>query len=687
MAPTNLTGSEGLVKGPDRRVMRGSKWVIEKGRPRKAHAGASPWAWWALLLATGLAMAACSSPAGPGQEGVYSAQNATGGSGLASTLAAQTSAAAQAPYRQLEANDEAAWTAASASGDLRQGALILKTSASFDPAGLASLGATQTGSIAVADGTWRHVSVTSGSERSVLAALRAAAGVISVTPENVLRIPAGERGQAISRSPTAPSLFSSRALGSSLLDDPYVASAEYNLAITHALEAYAAYPPGGGSTTVYAAVIDSGINLPHEDFNATLASGSGSAGATQSIVARGMSAFIRNGATSYTYVGDGNALVPMTAGTNWDDDGHGSHVAGIIGAVGDNGKGVAGVMWKGLKLISYKVLTDNESDTLGASGGDWAVYGALKDLADWWSNSGAYAGTTQHADTSQITLPVNMSLGSTYASPFEMEMIAYALRKHVLVCASMGNDGRTTAEYPAAYTGVLAVGATTGADEGAIFSTTGDWMSVSAPGFDIISTFNGSNNDYEWDSGTSMAAPFVTGLAAYLLSYAPALTPDQVKSVIEMSADKVGDTASYGAGSYGSASYSYSSLFGYGRVNVKSALDLVTGHAKNSSGAIIAIPAPGSVYSTGTLTITLSSASGTSPTADQEIYLYDASGAFVESGFTSDTQYVALPQGQAQFSLLKSGAYTAKTNCNGTVYLATATVGTTGDAFAAISLP
>ncbi|HUX40505.1 MAG TPA: dentilisin complex serine proteinase subunit PrtP [Rectinemataceae bacterium] len=599
--------------------------------------------------------------AGPVSIALFSAcQGTIGSASLAtqgSTPAASTLQESQAIYRRLDTNDSAAWASAVQAKAVRQGAVIAKTSSAFDTSLFTGLGATQTGSIAVADGIWRHLAVAAGSEQSLIAALRATPGVLSVEPENILHIPAGEGITSATRMGSA-----TRALGSAILNDPYVSSAEYSLTITHAIDAYSSYPLGGATPkTAYAAVIDTGINLAHQDFNTS----------SGSIVVRAMSAFSQDsGGITYTYVGDGAPFIDVqaTGGTtaNWDDDGHGSHVAGIVGAVGNNGLGTAGVMWSGLNLISYKVITDNETVSTGGtagSGGDWAVYGSLKDLADWWSTP------TNHPNApNQVTLPVNMSLGSSYASPFEIEMIAYALSKKVLVCASMGNDGRSTAEYPAAYSGVIAVGATDGTDALAEFSTTGNWMSVCSPGFDIISTFNGSPSDYEWDSGTSMAAPFVTGLAAYILAYNPNLQPDQVKTIIENTADKIGGETGYSAD------------FGYGRVNVKSAMDLASSIAAGTSTLT-------STYSTGTLTIAVSLAN--SPLTDQKVYLYDSTGAFVEFGYTSDSSYISnnSESGTVKFMLLKPGTYTAAVNYAGNLYTTTAPMAPTGDASATITIP
>ena len=554
----------------------------------------------------------------------------------ATTESATASGSTQASYKRLDIADDSAWNAAVEAGKVRQGSILVKTRTSLDPELVSELGATEAGSFQARGYTWSRLALAEGSERSAIASLREAAGVLIAEPENILAIPEGERGSSISKNVETES----KALGdASVLDDPYVSSAEYSLTIADAIDAYraGAYPLDG-SEIAYAAVLDTGINLEHEDFL-------DSEGA--SIVVLAKSAFTKNGSASYTYIGDTKPFVEVGSGENWDDDGHGSHVAGIMGAVGNNGVGTAGVMWKGLKLISYKVLTDYESVALGASSGsgsDWAVYGALKELADWWAVS------TNHEDTAQVTLPVNLSLGSSYASSFEIEMIAYALERKVLVFAAMGNDGRTTVEYPAAYSGVVAVGATDGMDERAEFSTTGTWMSVCAPGFDIISTFNGSSSDYEWESGSSMATPFVTGLAAYLLAYAPNLEPDQVKTVLEESADLVGEATGY------------TKEFGYGRVNVKKALELATGSS---------LPASGSVYSGALFTIRVTLTNATTATTSaldgQKVYLYTSSGDFVEVGISDS-------EGEVSFTLLARGTYTAKAGYGGTTKSASFTV-------------
>jgi len=288
---------------------------------------------------------------------------------------------------------------------------------------------------------------------------------------------------------------------SSVLNDPETWGRFGHFEITHAIDAYKSL--GFGPSTVYAVGIDTGIDQTHEDFQSPEG---------QPIIAYAKSAFDQNG----FYVGDKNSFITIPQGENWDDNGHGTHTAGTIAAIGNNNKGVAGVAWQKVKLISYKCF----SNWSQYSGYDWPVYGSLKDLVDW-----------KIANNITQTIPVNMSLGGSYASAFELEMINYAFKNGIVIIASMGNEGTKRAQYPASYAGVIAVGAVRANGEKVGFSTLGDHISVSAPGYNIYSTYK--EGKYCDMSGTSMSAPFVTGLVAYMLSYNPTLTADQIKTILE----------------------------------------------------------------------------------------------------------------------------------------------------------
>ncbi|HPE37703.1 MAG TPA: dentilisin complex serine proteinase subunit PrtP, partial [Spirochaetales bacterium] len=370
-----------------------------------------------------------------------------------------------------------------------------------------------------------------------------------------------------------------------------------------------------------------------------------------SIVEYAKSAWSFDG-TAFTYNGDGQPFTVIPTGENWDDEAHGTHVSGTIAARGNNGVGVAGVAWKNVKLISYKVFCDNEVGT-----SDWAIYGSLGDLAAWAEDQRTNHGMTQ------ATIPVNMSLGGSYAGSFELEMVNYALEQGVLPVVATGNDGMRTGQYPAAYQGILAVGATNGKDEKVHFSNSGHWISVSAPGFDIISTGNGSSlwnssgdgygtggkdyrqTEYQWMSGTSMATPFVTGTIGYILSFNPTLTPYQVKRVLELTADDKGVAG-------------FDEDYGYGRVNVLRAATMV----RTGTG----LPADNSHYLNTKIVASVENISSNydsglgagleKAVAGATVNVVDSLGRFVAMGMTNGTD------GSVEFRGLTAGTYTLKVN-------------------------
>lgn len=190
-----------------------------------------------------------------------------------------------------------------------------------------------------------------------------------------------------------------------------------------------------------------------------------------------------------------------------DDNGHGTHVAGIIGAK-NNGYGVVGVANEA-SLYAVKVLGSDGSGYLSdvIAGIDWCI--------------------TNNMDI------INLSLGSSTSSIALQQEVDKAYSQGVLVVAAAGNDGTSsgstdTVEYPAKYSSVIAVAATDSSNQRASFSSTGSTVEVAAPGVNIRSTY--LNNQYVTMSGTSMATPFVVGDLALLKQANPGLSPSQLRT-------------------------------------------------------------------------------------------------------------------------------------------------------------
>jgi thermitase len=201
-----------------------------------------------------------------------------------------------------------------------------------------------------------------------------------------------------------------------------------------------------------------------------------------------------------------------------DDEGHGTHVAGIAGAVRNNSLFGAGTAPK-VKLYAFKVL-----DSSG-SGSDSAIASAIRDAVDF--------------TPCRI---LSMSLGGPAGGSGDVvlqDAITYAQSKGAIVIAAAGNDGSTALSYPAAMPGVIGVGAVDSADVLASFSNRGPSdEDIVAPGVGILSTTRG-NASASW-SGTSMATPFVSGAAALVWSAHPELSATQVTNLLLSTAQDLG---------------------------------------------------------------------------------------------------------------------------------------------------
>lgn len=265
-----------------------------------------------------------------------------------------------------------------------------------------------------------------------------------------------------------------------------------------------------GDPKIIIGVVDTGIDLKHPDLKNKLVEG-------------------------YNVITQGKTP-PM------DDNGHGTHASGIAAADTNNKLGIAGVAPK-CKIMPVKALDAKGSGDIFnvALGLIWAVDHGAKVL--------------------------NLSLGGPKNETLK-RAVDYALAKNVVVVTAMGNDGKNSKAYPAAFPGVISVGAVDFDKQKADFSNYGDWISVTAPGVNIMSTMPTykttmtefeKSEGYDYLDGTSMACPIVAGIAALVLSRNPDYTPAEVKERIQSTSTDVGKKG-------------FDNEYGYGVVNAAKAV-------------------------------------------------------------------------------------------------------------------
>lgn len=229
----------------------------------------------------------------------------------------------------------------------------------------------------------------------------------------------------------------------------------------------------------------------------------------------------------------------ITRDTDTDDMlGHGTHVAGIIGATGGNAEGISGGAYPVVKILPIKVLGDSGSSTQDSvnEGIDYAI--------NWRGPEG------QKVDI------INMSLGTPFITTTESETVKKAHDAGILVVAAAGNEYATLGHHhvgsPAIWPEAIAVGAIDSRGRVASFSNRGFGLDVVAPGDNILSTIPSdseiaqapttlktTDSQYGFLPGTSMAAPYVSAIAAQLKAMRPDLTPSELKFLIESTAADV----------------------------------------------------------------------------------------------------------------------------------------------------
>jgi minor extracellular protease Epr len=270
-----------------------------------------------------------------------------------------------------------------------------------------------------------------------------------------------------------------------------------------------------------------------------------------------------------------------------DDNGHGTHVVGIIGAKGIDG-GVEGVA-PDASIYAVKALDSTGSGYTSdiISGIDWAIDNKM-DI-------------------------ISMSLGSNQSDMSLQNAVDTAYNSGILVVAAAGNDGSTdgsgtSIDYPANYSSVIAVGAVDSSNTRAYFSSTGSKLEVSAPGVNVLSTY--LNGGYAQMSGTSMATPFVAGDLALLKQKYPAYTNVQLRNLLDSGTVDLGTSGR-------------DSLYGYGLIKAPTGTSQVV-----MPSTPVANVASGSYTSAQTITLTDSTPGvsiyytldGTTPTASSSLY-------------------------------------------------------------------
>ena len=209
-----------------------------------------------------------------------------------------------------------------------------------------------------------------------------------------------------------------------------------------------------------------------------------------------------------------------------DENGHGTHVSGIVGALTNNSNGIAGSNW----FSNLYICQVFDSQGFGSA---YTFYHGVKDAVD----NGCKV--------------INYSGGGP-SNPLQESAIVYARNHNVLLVVAAGNNNGGAVDYPGAYANqydnLVCVSATDENDKFASFSSQGSTVTVSAPGDNIYSTMpnysvylngEGYSQNYDNMDGTSMATPYVTGVASLVFSLNPSLTPADVKQILIDSADDI----------------------------------------------------------------------------------------------------------------------------------------------------
>ncbi|MEX1049699.1 MAG: S8 family serine peptidase [Akkermansiaceae bacterium] len=301
------------------------------------------------------------------------------------------------------------------------------------------------------------------------------------------------------------------------------------------IEAPAAWETSVGSSSVIVAVVDSGVSGSHPDIAGKVLQG-------------------------YDFVNNDTDAS--------DDNGHGTAVAGITAASSNNSLGMASVSWNSA-ILPVKVLGANGSGS----------YSGMANGITWAADNGARI--------------INLSLGGTSSSRTLQNAVNYAWNRNIILVAAAGNNGNSTAFYPAACNNVVAVSATDSSDRRPSWSNYGSYVDIAAPGVSVLTLQNSSS--YAYWNGTSFSSPVAAGVVALMAAANSGLSNAAVVDALLKNSDDIGAAG-------------YDVYYGHGRVNARRAVAAVTTSVPGDTTApsvAITSPADGATLA-GTLNVSLS---------------------------------------------------------------------------------
>ncbi|HEX17686.1 MAG TPA: hypothetical protein ENG60_04685, partial [Thermoplasmatales archaeon] len=284
-----------------------------------------------------------------------------------------------------------------------------------------------------------------------------------------------------------------------------------NSSTDHDIDAPEAWDYERGDKEVVIAVIDTGVDYYHPDLASNIWINS------DEIPGNGID-------------DDNNGYIDDINGWNFifndslafDGNGHGTGCAGIIGAVGNNSKDIAGICWN-CSIMPVKCFPDTGVTSFASIVAKGIVY-AVDNGADI----------------------ISMSFGTYGDSRVLRDAIRYAYGKGVILIAAAGNDNTSLKSYPAGYPEVISVGATDEQDKKADFSNYGSWIDVAAPGDQILSL--APYNNTQQMTGTSAACAHVAGISALLMSFNDSVDAEVIRTLLKSGAEKIDSSVYVGVG-------------------------------------------------------------------------------------------------------------------------------------------